>query len=1175
MSEIKLTAAQAQAVNSRGRSILVAAAAGSGKTRVITQRLMSYITDPAQPKDVDSFLIITYTRAAAAELRGRVLEEISLLCAQEPENRSLRRQSNLCYRAPIGTIHSYCTAILRENCHKLGLSPDFRVGDEDKCQELRERALAKVFDSAYEHMDEREGFYTLACGIGTGRDDSRLAQTVLDLHSKMQSHPYPEQWAQQQAQRSEHFDASDVGETIWGKLLMDNASATVSYWNQTFEGLWSYIISDPEENKDIFSAYGDSLCQTMEELRGLQRELSISWDRARAQFPINFPRLGPLRNEKNSGSKAIVTEARNACKKDMQSLAAAFSADSHSLLSDLAAAAAPTKALLQLTVDFDRAYTAEKQRYNLLDFSDLEHYAIRLLRDEETGLPTATALELSRRYTEIMVDEYQDVNAVQELIFQSISKNGSNIFMVGDVKQSIYRFRLADPGIFIEKYKSYHDLEQAPDGAPARILLQQNFRSDPKILDACNHIFKSLMSEELGDIDYDDHCALYPPDDASDGIGTVQFKMVIAPETQEGEERPDKLLLEASSVARDIKQLVENGETIVENGVSRPLNYGDIAILLRSPNAVGGTFRQALSALGIPVMSQQGGSFFASPLVQILIAFLKVIDNPHSDIPLTAVLSSPLFDFTPDELSEIRTEDLHRDLFTALEKHSPKCQKCRDFLTLLVELRSLSEDLGVHRLLCLIYDRLELGALCAASQYGDSGATDLMLLAKLAAKFESGGYMGLYSFIKHLTRMQERGDDPGSGGAVSGGAVTIMSIHKSKGLEFPVVFLAATGKRFNVTDLNRPVLVHPSLGLGIKITDTQRGIEYPTIAHSAIRTKLRAEMLSEEMRVLYVALTRAKQRLYISCTGSGSKDLAANSDLTVSEKINPEPLKRSQSPSQWLMFAYTSNADSPISLVYEEGYAENVTNPAESDYNVSGEQLEATLINPTAFSQLTRLLSFRYPHENVVSLPSKLTATLLPDDDGEGQPLLKEETLFFRLPELSGGERPLTGAEKGVATHLLMQYIDFSCTGSPEQISDEVKRLLSLGLLNERQAKAVDITAVSRFFASPAGKRILSADEVLREFRFSLLCPSERFFPNAPGENIMLQGVVDCCLEEDGALTVVDYKTDYVTNDNLALVTEGYKKQLESYAYAMEKITGKSVKSCLLCFLRSGITVEL
>ena len=1169
MSKIHLTDEQKNAVFARSSTILVSAAAGSGKTRVLTERLMSYVTDKESPKDISSFLIITYTRAAAAELRGRILDELSQRSAEEPENRRLRRQTTLCYRAQIGTIHSFCTTVLRENCHKLGLTPDFRVGDEDKCRELKEKALEKAFENAYEHIGTDKEFAALVDSVGIGRDDSRLERTVLELNDKMQSHPYPEKWARQQLEALDVSALNDAGQTIWGKELMQNAAQTVEYWLSRLEALWYSLNSSPDENAALISAYGESLCETMDAIRNLQRSLSLGWDKAAQALPIPFPRLKPLKAFQVEDRKAAVVSARDGCKKAMEGLCAVFDAPSQKLLDELSYTAPAMRALIKLTLEFDRLYSAEKRRRSLLDFSDLEHLAVKLLSDPETGKPTETAVELSHRYTEIMVDEYQDVNAVQDLIFRCISREEQNIFMVGDVKQSIYRFRLADPSIFIKKYLSFSDYSPDKDEQSKRILLRRNFRSDSNILAACNHVFSNTMSEALGEIRYDENSALMPPEAAPLPRGKTELMLLAVPQAEDGEERPDKTYLEACMVAKRIKQLTDNNETIMDNGKECKIKYSDIAILLRSPNTAGGAFRRALYELGIPVLAEQGGGFFTAPEVHVVRSLLSVIDNPHRDIPLAAVLSSPIFGFSADELSQIRTNERDRDFFTALEKSADNNEKSRAFINVISDFRAISGDIGVHELLSLIYDRLELPALFAPT----NGRENLMLLLDYAASFETNGYRGLYGFLKQLKRMEEHGEEPSTNPGDTGNSVSIMSIHKSKGLEFPVVFLANTSREFNKMDLRSPVLIHPELGLGCKLTDTDRGIEYPTLARRACASRLSSEILSEEMRVLYVAMTRAKERLYISCAAKDPDALISKLASNLSSPLSPEILKGAPSMSHWLISAALIESNGLLSVSVETSEALSSASESEPEH-VSIQNLAPKTED---IIELEKNLNWHYKYDYAVTLPSKVTATSVPqsDEDVDGEPAVKERSFIFRLPDLEGEERPLSGAERGTATHIVMQFIDFSKTAQLTDIENEIERIRVLGQLTDRQAKAVDRNAILRFFNSEVGKRILSADKVHREKRFSLLCPAEKFFDGASEETVLLQGVVDCCIEENGSLTVIDYKTDYVTEETLAELTEHYKPQLTAYAYAMSRILGKTVRSCLLCFLRAGITGEI
>ncbi len=1172
MSEITLTKQQAAAVSLRRSSLLVSAAAGSGKTRVLTERLMSYVCDESSPVSIDRFLIITYTRAAAAELKGRIITELSKRSAKEPENRRLRRQLTLCHRAQIGTIHSFCTNLLRENCHRLGISPDFRVGDEDKCDQLRQKALEKVLENAYEHMDENSGFSDLVDSVGAGRDDSRLENAILDLHGKMQSHPSPEKWAENQAENLEPLGMKDISETVWGKRLMEDAKKTASYWLRRLEDAWLFINSAPEENAPLINAYGDSLLQTKSQLRHFAGELNLGWDAAAKALPIEFPRLSPLRDYDYEDRKQLVVAAREGCKKAMTKICADFSDPSEKLFSELFATAPSMKALLSLTLEFDRVYTREKRRLNILDFSDLEHLALRLLQDENTGEPTELGMEISRRYREIMIDEYQDVNSVQEAIFRCVSQNEQNIFMVGDVKQSVYRFRLADPTIFLDKYHNFKNMDSAAETEPKKVLLQKNFRSDRGVLAACNHVFSNIMSEEVGEIAYYEDVYLFPRDDAPQG-GKTLISVLTIPPAPEGGRTPDKTYLEAKMVAAQIKSLVDSGKVIPEGKTLRPVGYGDIAILLRSPGGAGAAFRLALSELGIPVSAEQGGGFFDSLEISFMVSLLSLIDNPRQDIALAAVLTSPVFAFSPDELAEIRSLSPKTDFYTAIKKCSLEDEKCEGFISLLDELRDISSDLNLVDFLSLIYQRLELFALFAAQDGADLALCRLSQLSDLAAHFEEDGYRGLHGFLAFLDRLQEKGEEPRASLSDSMSAVSIMSIHKSKGLEFPMVFLANTSRKFNLTDLRSPVLIHPHLGLGAKLTDLRRGIEYPTIARRAVSSALSAEMLSEEMRVLYVAMTRAKHSLYISCTDKDPDALFEKLSEGLSSPIDPQILKGASSMAHWLISAALLDSGGKIEL--------RAVSPEDTDKGF--EKKEASPETETHFDGINSLeelslkLDYRYPHEESVSLPSKLTATMLPskEQDGEALPLIRPRNQLFRKANFKAETSPLSGAEKGEASHIVMQFIDFSKTGSLSEIEAEIGRIGALGHINERQAAAVDRQSILRFFQSETGGLILSAEKVLREFRFSLLCPTKLFFENGGSEQVLLQGVIDCCLEEKDGLTIIDYKTDYVTEESLPELTEGYRKQILAYAYAMERIKNKPVKRRLLCFLRTGQVVEL
>ncbi len=1166
MAKFEPTAAQRLAIESRGGSLLVSAAAGSGKTRVLTERLAAYVSDPRQPRDVDSFLVITYTRAAAAELRGRILAALSALAAEHPEDAHLRRQSTLCYRAHIETIHSFCTSLLREHCHTLGLAPDFRVAEESRSGQLREAVLERCLDAWYETAAENAPFRALADTVGAGRDDSRLAQLVLQLHTQLRSHPEPEAWAAAQKEALAAPGATDLGDTPWGRELLGSAVETVRYWAEVMTREAETLAQGEEK---LAKAYLGSFTETAEALRDLDRALQQGWDAALARLPIPFPRLGAIRGEKPPAA-LYAQEKREKCKKAVAGLMKRFSAPSAVLLREIRDTAPAMGALLDLVLDFDRRYAREKRRQNLVDFADLEHFALKLLWDGEKQAPSPIAEAVSRRFTEILVDEYQDVNAVQERIFHCLSREGRNLFLVGDVKQSIYRFRLADPGIFLKKYQEAVPLDAPPDPAAApalgRVLLRENFRSRKEVLDCCNQVFSALMSPRLGELAYDDEAALrpgaqYPPLPEGEALPRLELVPAAGAEDEDGAQRPDQTAREAACVARRIRALVDSGAAVTEGGALRPVRYEDICVLLRAPGSSGEIYRQALAEAGVPVAAELGESFFASLEVTVVLSFLAVLDNPHQDVPLISVLRSPFFSFSPDRLSAIRSGCREGDFYTALLAARETDGASAAFLDLVDRLRELAADLTAAELVQKLYVEAELPARCAAMPQGEARMENLQALFRLAVEFEDTGLQGLHAFSAWLRRRRDRGDAPQASAA---GGVKVMSIHRSKGLEFPVVFLADTARRFHLADTRQAVLLHPELGLGPKYVDPARRLEYPTAARRAVAERLRREALSEELRVLYVAMTRAKERLFLTCSVKDPEALLQKDGDT--DPPQAEELLACRSLGDWLLRAARLPGAAMVCSVWEE--------PVSPGARPGPEAAEAV---PDAGAAVdTAALDWRYPHREAESLPSKLTATELGhaqhQPDPEGRPLLSPGRRSFRMPELRDTPRRLTPTERGTAAHLALQHLRLEHTGSREAIAGEIARLEALGLLTPEQAAAVDPGQLLRFFRSPLGRRILGAERLWREQRFSLLTDAARWYPGAEGEEILLQGVVDCCFLEGGALTILDYKTDAVTSDTWKERAERYRVQLETYAYAMERVLGYPVRQCILYFLQGGFS---
>ncbi len=1165
MAEFKPTPSQKLAIEDRGGELLVSAAAGSGKTRVLTERLMRWITEGDAPRSIDNFLIITFSTAAAAELRSRISEELSARAAADPGSKRLRRESALVRRAQIGTIHSFCSALLREYAGRAGIAPDFAIADEDRARELRRLSLETVLEAAY--AEAEPGFIQLADTVGAGTDDRRLESLVLELHGKLQSHARPGDWA---ARQSELFEtgAEDAADTPWGRELLESAADELLWWAGEFDELVRSLAGFEKMGK----AYVPSFSETASSLRGAAKRAAEGWDALREALPIEFPRLGTLRGGGEDPELAERAKARReACKKAAKRLEKGFTLPSEQLLRDMRATAPAMRALLKLVGDFDAEYTRRKRRRSLLDFADLEHLAARLLTEPD-GSPTETAREVSRRYAEVMVDEYQDVSLVQDMIIRAVSDSGRRLFMVGDVKQSIYRFRLADPTIFLKKYESYADAPQ-PEGVPRRVFLRESFRSRGEVVDAVNAVFGCLMSKGLGEMEYDERARLRAGLEYPGVVPVPELVAVPLPGADEDEERPDKIEVEAAYAARMMRRLVETGAKISEGGALRPLGYGDIAVLLRSVNVSGPVWRRVLAREGVPVEAGQSGGFFEAPEVAVILSLLAVIDNPRQDVALISVLRSELFGFTNDELTEIRLMSGEGDFYAALSARAEVSEKARAFLDTLDRLRDFARDSELATLIWEIYESLGCMALCSAMRDGEGRRARLLRLFELARSFETTGWRGLRRFLDWLRSMRERGEEPAFPDEDGGGAVRIMSIHRSKGLEFPVVFIGDTARQFNRSDLRGSVLVHPELGLGPKFTDAARGIEYPTLARRAVANRLERELLSEELRLLYVAMTRARERLFITCAMADPQKTMDKLAPAAQEHIPAQALLPMRSMAEWLICAALGTGGRALTLSIggdEEGAPRRVTPAAQPEPERTGEEA-----SPVDFDAL---LAWRYPHSGAETLPSKLTATelkSLAEPDAESAELLPRAARTFRRPDIALAARRLTAAERGTATHLALRYLELGALTTPEAAREAVDRLAAAGKLSAREAAAVDAAGLCRFALSPLGRRIAAAPRVLREFPFALLCPAERFFPGAEGEELLLQGVVDCCLIEPDGAVIVDYKTDRIAPEAAPERAKRYAAQLETYAWAVSRITGLAVKAKIVYFLQPGEAVEL
>ncbi len=1163
---VELTQAQRQAVENTGGPLLVSAAAGAGKTRVLVERLMDRVRAGA---DVDRFLIITFTNAAAAELRQRIAEDLGRALAQEPGSRHLRRQLTLVYQAHISTIHAFCGDLLRQWGYLLDLDSDYRLLDEQEAALMLQEAMEDLLERRYEAPDD--DLALLLDVFSAGRDDRALRDMAIDIYNKLQSHRDPARWLREQGAAWDLSGVEDAAQTPWGAYLLGRARSLAAYWH-------SRLTPALEECREGVAAYCPSLQATVDDLARLAG--ARCWEEA---LIPQFPRLGSSAKCPDPDLAQRVKALREQCKSQLAKGLEPLAFTSAQLLEQMALTAPAAKALLALIGQLSDAYAKAKAKRNVLDFNDLEHLTLKLLTDH----PQA-AQEWGQRFEEVMVDEYQDTNQVQNAIFDALTRERGNLFMVGDVKQSIYRFRLADPTIFLEKYRAYPPARDAQPGQGRKVILGENFRCGAEVIDCVNFLFSNLMSRELGELDYGPDEALRqgradpPRDDRA-----CELHVLANPKDDlDGNDA----MAEPRFIAQRLRALLDTAFPVDDGqGGRRPVEPGDMAILLRSPGGALGRYIRALSEQGIPWASEGGDDIFDTPEISVALSYLEILDNPRQDVPLIAVLRSPLYGFTPDRLAQLGRSRGEGCFYDALTQDGGA--DCREVLDDLAALRELARDRRSFELIWELYCRTGLLELYASMPGGQARREHLLALHDCARQFDAAGHKGLFGFLDHLRRRRDRGEALTAPGGQSGGGVRILSIHRSKGLEFPVVVVGGLGKQFNHTDSRLPMLFHRELGLGPKGLDAERLIRYPTLCRWAVAEKLEEEMLSEELRLLYVALTRAREKLILTCALRDPEKTAESLLEQAQLPVAPQALAHMPTPGHWILAAALSR---PEAGAIRCGLPPVHLPPAGTDFGLPWDiqlhDAEPYQRRPASRGQVTDLpqaeavqvpdYTWRYPWRAAADLPSKLTATQLKgraldaEVEEEAAPLAKKP--IFDRPDFAL-QKGLTPGERGTAHHLVMQYLDYGRVGSLEELNQELDRLSAQGFITPQQRGAVDPQVFLTFFRSPLGREALGAGEGLRrEFKFSLLEPAERYWPQlAPGETVLLQGVVDCFFDTPAGLVVVDFKSDRVTEATVAARAEAYRPQLEAYAAALSALLERPVARKALWFFALGRAVEL
>ena len=1167
----QLTDQQKRAVYDRGGKLLVSAAAGSGKTKVLVDRLMRYVMDPVDPANLDDFLIITYTKAAAAELRGKIAAKLSEHLAQQPDNRHLQRQMQRLYLAKISTVHAFCADILREYAYKLDIAPDFRVADENECRQLRDTCMARLLDSAYDNAQHDSDFRAFVDSQGLGRDDRLVPEILLKVYDSAQCHLSPETWLDDCVNNAVVEGLTDASQTVWGKYLQKDLMDYLDLQIVAMENC-ARAAAETEGMEKPAALLADTVCQ----LQNL-RACSL-WDEVVAHKDIDY---GTLRFGKSADAELTerIKAVRNACKKGLEKKLRSFADASDRVFADMGQSASAVRGMAALVRRFSDQYQKVKKSRRVLDFGDLEHKTLDLLLGTSRSGITAAAREIGSRFREIMVDEYQDSNAVQDAIFEALTAQRNNCFMVGDVKQSIYQFRLADPGIFLEKYARFVPAEAAQPGQGRKVILSHNFRSGGAVLEGVNDVFAYCMSEAVGGLVYGSEERLH------EGI----------PHTPLGEPEVELLTLqaqdntyeeEAQMVARRISELLDGTHCIRQKDTLRAIRPEDVAILLRSPGSVGGHYRAALAQRGIRCVSGGGEDLLQTGEIAVLRSLLQTISNPRQDIPLVATLASPAFGFTADDLAAIRVQRPFGSIYDALT--ASELPKAVEFVQTLQILRREARLQSLASLIQQIFALTRMDSVYAAMEDGQAKRENLQTFYDLAVSFEASGHRDLEQFLEHLTAMEDKGLIA-AGDQTAAGAVTLMSIHKSKGLEFPVVVVAGLSREFNRENTRDQVLCDKDLGLGLCAVDEKNRLRYPTIAKKAIAMKITADSLSEELRVLYVALTRAKDRLIMTYADrnleNDLRDLSLRMDMGGRELLTRDVI----CPGQWVLMTALQRTEA--GELFTLGGKPMETTPGQPAWQirvipmVRAESLSAgELETPAAelpaavLEKIRKGLAFRYDHIPATFAPSKQTATQRKgrDKDAEAAEDTQEPQRTHRKwRKASFGQGNITGTDVGNAMHSAMQYICYAACDSLADVQREIARLTEQGFINEEQAQMVDCEAIAAFFATELGQKLREGAHVLREFKFSILDDGKHFSPELSGEQILLQGVVDCALIEDDGITILDFKTDSVTESTLHQRQEFYRPQVLAYGDALRRIYGLPVKQSLLYFFHLGRFVAL
>ncbi|MBQ6934235.1 MAG: helicase-exonuclease AddAB subunit AddA [Clostridia bacterium] len=1148
MANVNFTPEQHNAIVTNGTPLIVSAAAGSGKTAVLVERVMRMILEGGI--NITDLIVVTFTEAAAGEMRAKITRAILEKLEEDPKNLRLRRQLALIPRAKIQTVHSFCSSLIKTNFHRCGVSFDFSLLDEAEKNQLLADCLETVMEEEYSHFGEDTDFKAAFENFSDDRGDRKLREIVLELYGKLRSDKSPKKWLLETIAEADSNDIESIEETPWGGFLIKEARAIHAYAFSRLKAAYDELLTVPE----VEEKYGDTFRTLLDFGGKLADELGKNWDDIyTALSALPETKLKASRYD-DKGFLEKMKSARSGYVEAVKKIKDNFiSSSGENTVKENNITAPIIKGICNLVLKLEDNFTAVKRERNVLDYSDLEHIALSLLYDEEKDEVTDIARRISEETYELLVDEFQDTNEIQDTIFRCIEPKTGNVFFVGDVKQSIYKFRLADPTIFIDKYKEAAELDEEGYKTRIKIDLNKNFRSANTVLDSTNYVFEYIMTDDFGGIDYDEKQKLYlgAKYDASypSELTIIDLKL-----REDDSEEEKAVQAEAKWVANRIAELYDTID-VEENGEKRHAKYSDFAILLSSYSNKVSYFQYELSRHGIPCAVSKKENFAKRSEIMAVMSLLKVIDNPYQDIPLVAVMRSYMYGFTADEVAQTRIGNKNGYLYEGLVKLAETNEKAKNLIESLEKYRYMAKNMPVYRLIEAIYDEHRLSWFYSGMADGEARRENLGLLLGHAENYEKNGYKGLFRFI---TYFENKFKNESEEGAVKAEGVQILSIHKSKGLEYPVVILPDLAKKFNDQDIKKSVLFHDKLKIGIKYRDKEAMTINKSQIYNALSIKTQKELTEEEMRKLYVAMTRAKQKLVMVMSLQNAEKKIKEWAEESWNGVAPTIAANATSFGQWLIYSYIHHPDADILRGYTGQMKPLICEAAEkmefhviSPDDIPMPDKEKEVLKRSEEFQKLELPSWfdaKYGHESLTTLPSKLSPTMIKELKGESRqykPTVKVET------STAGG------VEKGNAIHHFMEHFDFESWKNGALLSDVMEEAFEK--LTDEEKQLIDMDYARAFFGSDLAELIKSAKNIRKETQFAaLFTPKELGLSEDESDTVVMNGIIDLMMETDEGIIIIDYKSDKVWADPVTMANI-HKEQVDIYAKAAQKTFGKPV----------------